>query len=66
MTFNNAAGDIDVRLLDRELHVLTEGTTTDDNETLWWTAESDGPLYIEVFLFDQFGGNVYGIDAWAD
>ena len=66
VTFNHAAGDIDVRLFDRDLHELTQGTSADDNETLWWTAESDGPLYIEVFLFDQFGGNVYGIDAWAN
>lgn len=66
LTFNHAAGDIDTRLLDDTGGELTQGTSTDDNETMWWTAEQTGPLYIEVRLFDEFGSNVYGLEAWAN
>jgi len=68
LTFLHGNGDIDVRLLDRDLAELSVGTTADDNEVIWWTTEQPGPLYIEVFLFegDPSPGNAYTLRAYAN
>lgn len=65
VTFSHGAGDIDARLFDQDGNEVGQGGSTDDNETIWWTADAAGPVYIEVFLFDQFGSNTYDLRAYA-
>lgn len=68
--FVHAAGDIDVRLLDRDLVDVAEGagTSGDDNESLVWTATQTGPVFVHVYLYkaDPSPGNTYDLRAWAN
>ncbi len=70
LTFIHAGGDIDMRLLDRDLVEVAPGagTSGDDNESVVWTASQTGPVFIDVYLYkgDPSPGNRYDLRAWAN
>jgi cysteine-rich repeat protein len=65
-SFDDANGDIDLRLLDPAGSTVVTATTTTDNETLTWTARTAGLYVLRVELVGDSGasvGNDYALTA---
>ena len=63
-TFSHDQGDIDLYLRNAEETSLASSYTYTDNESLTWTADVSGPVFIQARLFRDAGdtpGNTYGL-----
>jgi len=69
LLFSHAEGDIDVYLRDPSAAAVASGTSSDDNESLSWTATADGDHVLEIYLAIDSGavpGNAYDMLAILD
>ena len=65
LTFANAEGDIDLGLYNPEGTLVASSASTDDNESLVYTAAIAGTFVVRVRLYADAGaveGNTYGMD----
>jgi hypothetical protein len=59
VSFLHAAGDIDIELLAADGNRLASAASADDDESLVWTGDRRGTVYLRVGMYGSAGCNTY-------